>query len=291
MPPARRAGGWWQGRHAGWGRTGQEACVHRAAADAGSRLLPLLPLLSHRPAPDVCVPACLPGCLRPLQVLHRVESRRRGEEFEREVGLLKQLHDRNIVQVGARPPWGRAGCAEVATRGCARRWAQAAAAAWRTWPLPFACRAAYTCLVARAAHPPFLLIRPALFLLVSVCSSSAPAWTARPPCWSPSFWSLGTCGARCRSQTPAASGSLPGTSGARALGVQGGCADGRAVSCSRCRGPAGGVPPPAHEARPRRAAPVRGMTSRASGARPAAADTARLPSLTCLALQRPPPAV
>ncbi|PSC71778.1 serine threonine-kinase [Micractinium conductrix] len=37
-----------------------------------------------------------------VKVLHRVESRRRGEEFEREVGLLKQLHDRNIVQfIGA----------------------------------------------------------------------------------------------------------------------------------------------------------------------------------------------
>ncbi len=39
--------------------------------------------------------------LLPAQVLHRVEERRRGEEFEREVALLKDLRDRNIVQVGA----------------------------------------------------------------------------------------------------------------------------------------------------------------------------------------------
>lgn len=39
--------------------------------------------------------------LLPRQVLHRVEERRRGEEFEREVALLKDLRDRNIVQVGA----------------------------------------------------------------------------------------------------------------------------------------------------------------------------------------------
>ncbi|KAI7845368.1 hypothetical protein COHA_001075 [Chlorella ohadii] len=37
-----------------------------------------------------------------VKVLHRVEERRRGEEFEREVALLKTLRDRNIVQfIGA----------------------------------------------------------------------------------------------------------------------------------------------------------------------------------------------
>jgi hypothetical protein len=37
-----------------------------------------------------------------VKVLHRVEERRRGEEFEREVALLKDLRDRNIVQfIGA----------------------------------------------------------------------------------------------------------------------------------------------------------------------------------------------
>jgi hypothetical protein len=34
-----------------------------------------------------------------VKVLHRLEERRRGEEFEREVSLLKDLRDRNIVQV------------------------------------------------------------------------------------------------------------------------------------------------------------------------------------------------
>ncbi|KAI3430778.1 hypothetical protein D9Q98_009190 [Chlorella vulgaris] len=37
-----------------------------------------------------------------VKVLHRLEERRRGEEFEREVSLLKDLRDRNIVQfIGA----------------------------------------------------------------------------------------------------------------------------------------------------------------------------------------------
>ena len=45
--------------------------------------------------------------MRCLQVLHRLEERRRGEEFEREVALLKHIRNRNIVQV--RACLGRAG--------------------------------------------------------------------------------------------------------------------------------------------------------------------------------------
>jgi hypothetical protein len=78
--------------------------------------LPCAPLLARSRPHHLCscpVPALF--CAS-LQVLHRLEERRRGEEFEREVALLKHMRNRNIVQVSA---WG---CGGMAWRGWLVGW-------------------------------------------------------------------------------------------------------------------------------------------------------------------------